>query len=50
LGIVVAVVGGYRFNVFGAGGVTGGNIYSVSVAVIGAVVVLVLYPAIRRQA
>jgi uncharacterized membrane protein YeaQ/YmgE (transglycosylase-associated protein family) len=48
LGIVGAVVGGYLFSVFGAHGVTGVNLYSLFVAVVGAVVVLVLYHAIRR--
>jgi uncharacterized membrane protein YeaQ/YmgE (transglycosylase-associated protein family) len=48
LGIVGAVVGGYLFNVVGAHGVTGVNLYSLFVAVVGAVVVLVLYHAIRR--
>lgn len=43
LGIVGAVVGGFLFNQFGAMGVTGFNIYSMFVAVIGAVIVLVLY-------
>ena len=48
LGIVGAVVGGYLFSVFGAHDVTGVNLYSLFVAVVGAVVVLVLYHAIRR--
>jgi uncharacterized membrane protein YeaQ/YmgE (transglycosylase-associated protein family) len=43
LGIVGAVVGGVLFNFFGAAGVTGLNIYSLIVAVIGAVIVLWLY-------
>jgi uncharacterized membrane protein YeaQ/YmgE (transglycosylase-associated protein family) len=43
LGIVGAVVGGVIFNFFGAAGVTGLNIYSLIVAVIGAVIVLWLY-------
>ena len=43
LGVVGAVVGGFLFNQFGAAGVTGFNIYSMFVAVIGAVVVLLLY-------
>lgn len=47
LGIVGAVVGGYLFSMFGAHGVTGLNLYSLFVAVVGAVVVLVLYHAIR---
>ena len=46
LGIVGAVVGGYLFNVFGASGVTGLNIYSLIVAVVGAVIVLIIYHAI----
>ena len=50
LGIVGAVVGGWLFNTFGASGVTGVNLYSLFVAVIGAVVVLLVYHAIRRVA
>src|SRR6266404_7719589 len=46
LGIVGAVVGGYLFSIFGAHGVTGVNLYSLFVAVIGAVVVLVVYHAV----
>lgn len=45
LGIVGAVVGGFIFNFFGAGGVSGLNLYSLIVAVIGSVVVLWLYHA-----
>ena len=48
LGIVGAVVGGWLFSYFGAHGVTGLNIYSLVVAVLGAIVVLVVYHAIRR--
>jgi uncharacterized membrane protein YeaQ/YmgE (transglycosylase-associated protein family) len=48
LGIIGAVVGGWVFNLFGAAGVSGVNIYSLVVAVIGAVLVLVIYHAIRR--
>ncbi len=50
LGIVGAVVGGWLFGLFGMHGVTGLNIYSLIVAVIGAVVFLVVYHAIRRAA
>ena len=50
LGIVGGVVGGWLFGVFGATGVTGFNLYSMFVAVIGAIVVLVAYHAIRRVA
>lgn len=46
LGIVGAVAGGFIFSLFGATGVTGFNIYSLIVAVIGSVVVLWLYHAI----
>jgi uncharacterized membrane protein YeaQ/YmgE (transglycosylase-associated protein family) len=49
LGIVGAVVGGFLFNLFGAPGVTGLNIYSLFVAVLGAVLLLVAYHAIRRR-
>ena len=48
LGVVGAVAGGYIFNLFGAAGVTGFNFYSLLVAVVGAIVVLVLYHALRR--
>ncbi|MBN9258152.1 MULTISPECIES: GlsB/YeaQ/YmgE family stress response membrane protein [unclassified Mesorhizobium] len=43
LGIVGAVVGGLIFSAFGAAGVTGLNLYSLLVAVVGAVVVLWAY-------
>ena len=49
LGIVGAVVGGYLFSVFGASGVTGLNLYSLLVAVVGAIVVLVAYHAVVRR-
>ena len=49
LGIVGAVVGGWLFNEFGHSGVTGLNLYSLLVAVIGAIVVLVIYHAIVRR-
>jgi uncharacterized membrane protein YeaQ/YmgE (transglycosylase-associated protein family) len=50
LGMVGAVAGGWLFNMFGASGVTGLNLYSLLVAVVGAVVVLLVYHAIRRAA
>jgi uncharacterized membrane protein YeaQ/YmgE (transglycosylase-associated protein family) len=43
LGVVGAFVGGWLFSTFGMSGVTGLNIYSMVVAVVGAVVVLLLY-------
>jgi len=50
LGILGAIAGGWLFNTFGASGVTGLNLYSLMVAVVGAIVVLVVYHAIRRAA
>src|SRR6186713_1308993 len=49
LGIVGAIVGGLIFSAFGASGVTGLNIYSLIVAVIGAVVVLWAYHQFSRS-
>ena len=49
LGIVGAVVGGFLFNLAGAPGVTGLNLWSLFVAVIGAVVFLVLYHLLFRR-
>ena len=46
LGIVGAFVGGFLFNAVGGTGVTGFDLYSMVVAVIGAVVVLWLYHTI----
>ena len=50
LGVVGAFVGGWLFTSLGASGVTGLNFYSLAVAVVGAIVVLVVYHAIRRAA
>ena len=49
LGVVGAVVGGWLFSVFGMSGVSGLNIYSLAVAVVGAVVVLVAYHAVTGR-
>ncbi len=49
LGIVGAIVGGWIFNAIGQVGVTGLNLYSMLVAVLGAVVVLVVYHALFRR-
>jgi uncharacterized membrane protein YeaQ/YmgE (transglycosylase-associated protein family) len=43
LGIVGAVVGGWLFRTFGMPGVTGFNLYSLGVAIAGAIVFLVVY-------
>jgi uncharacterized membrane protein YeaQ/YmgE (transglycosylase-associated protein family) len=52
LGIIGALVGGLLFSLFGASGVTGLNIYSMIVAIIGSIVVLLIYNAVmgRRRA
>ena len=49
LGIVGAMVGGFLFNMFGEQGVNGINVYSILVAVIGAVIVLLLYHAVFHK-
>ena len=49
LGIVGAIVGGFLFNMFGAHGATGINLYSILVAVVGAVIVLLIYHAVVRR-
>ena len=49
LGIVGAIVGGAIFNFFGKVGVTGVNLYSMVVAVVGAVVVLWIYHALTGR-
>ncbi len=46
LGIVGAVVGGFLFNMIGHSGVSGINLHSIFVAVVGSVVVLFVYHAI----
>jgi uncharacterized membrane protein YeaQ/YmgE (transglycosylase-associated protein family) len=50
LGIIGAVVGGWIFNAMGQAGVSGINLYSILVAFVGGVVVLVIYHAIFRRA
>jgi uncharacterized membrane protein YeaQ/YmgE (transglycosylase-associated protein family) len=47
LGIVGAMVGGWLFNAFGRAGVTGFNVWSLFVAVVGAVLVLMIWHAVR---
>ena len=49
LGVVGAFAGGWLFHIFGAPGVSGLNLYSLFVAVIGSVVFLVVYHALRRR-
>jgi uncharacterized membrane protein YeaQ/YmgE (transglycosylase-associated protein family) len=49
LGIIGAIVGGMLFSAFGASGVTGLNLYSMIVAIVGSIVVLVIYHAVTRH-
>ena len=49
LGIIGAVVGGYLFATFGATGVTGFNLWSMLVAILGAVVVLWVHHAVSGR-
>ena len=49
LGIVGALVGGFLFNLFGASGVSGVNLYSMIVAIVGAIVVLLIYNAVTGR-
>jgi len=47
LGIVGAIAGGWIFNAMGSAGVTGFNLWSILVAVVGAVLVLVIAHGLR---
>ena len=49
LGVVGAFAGGFLLHIFGAPGVSGLNLYSLFVAVLGSVVLLVLYHLVRRR-
>lgn len=49
LGIVGAIVGGFLSNLFGKPGVTGLDLYSLFVAVVGAVVFIIVYHAMFRR-
>ena len=49
LGVVGAFVGGFLFNMFGAAGVTGLNVWSLVVATLGAITVLVIKHAITGR-
>jgi uncharacterized membrane protein YeaQ/YmgE (transglycosylase-associated protein family) len=49
LGVVGAEVGGWVFRLFGMSGVTGFNLYSLLVAVLGAVILLFIYHQLIRR-
>ena len=48
LGVIGAILGGWLFSAFGHPGVSGLNVYSFFVAIVGAVLLLVGYHIIRR--
>lgn len=50
VGIIGAMLGGFIMNAFGGAGVTGFNLYSLLVAIGGAIVLLFLIRLIRRTA
>lgn len=50
VGIVGAVIGGWVMNLFGAAGANGFNLYSLIVAILGAVILLTIVKMIRRTA
>jgi uncharacterized membrane protein YeaQ/YmgE (transglycosylase-associated protein family) len=49
LGVVGGVTGGWLFHLFGATGVSGLNLYSLFVAVLGSVALLFVYHLVRRR-
>jgi uncharacterized membrane protein YeaQ/YmgE (transglycosylase-associated protein family) len=49
VGILGALTGGFLFDSFGERGITGFNLWSFMVAIVGSVVLLVLFHAIRSQ-
>jgi len=48
VGVVGALIGGFLFNTFGQTGVTGFNLYSLFVAIMGAIVLLGAVKMVRR--
>jgi uncharacterized membrane protein YeaQ/YmgE (transglycosylase-associated protein family) len=49
VGVVGALLGGWIFNAFGSAGATGINLYSIIVAFVGAVVLLLILRAFSRR-
>ena len=49
IGIVGAIVGGFLFDAIGQTGITGFNLWSMFVSVIGAIAVLIVYHAVFRR-
>jgi uncharacterized membrane protein YeaQ/YmgE (transglycosylase-associated protein family) len=49
IGVIGAELGGWLFSLFGMSGVTGLNVYSLLVAVVGAVILLFIYHQLIRR-
>ena len=49
IGIIGAMIGGFLFGLIGGGGITGLNLWSVFVAVVGSVILLVIVRAVRKN-
>lgn len=49
IGIVGAMIGGFLFGLVGRGGVSGFNLWSLFVAVIGSVILIAIVRAIRKS-
>ncbi|MDI9491227.1 MAG: GlsB/YeaQ/YmgE family stress response membrane protein [Clostridiaceae bacterium] len=48
-GVIGGLVGGFVFNAIGGSGITGFNIWSLFVAIVGSVIVLAIYNLIRGR-
>lgn len=48
IGIVGALIGGFVFSLLGGVGVTGFNLYSLLVAVVGSLILIAIIRAVRR--
>jgi uncharacterized membrane protein YeaQ/YmgE (transglycosylase-associated protein family) len=49
VGVIGAFIGGFIFNLFGGVGFTGFNLWSLIVAVVGAIILLLIINAISRS-
>ncbi len=49
IGMVGAIVGGFVFGIFGGTGATGFNVWSILVATVGAIILLLIYRLIVSQ-
>ena len=50
VGVIGALIGGLLFNLFGGEGVTGFNLWSLFVSIVGAVILLAMIKAFSRSA